>query len=254
MSEIMISVNSRARGGRRQLPRTKKVRSAAGAPSAGSMVRPREPSRWSRRRSAQPRLMHVHPCCGLQPQTLQLRACLPNAKETLTSKPHLLPRDWPDGLLQPRSPCSSLHDSNAVCHHFACNIHVLVHTSIQLVSETSNLSIMTFTSGGPAMRKKTSGTEVRRLFSLILFFERSGCRIMNISQSPKKRRFVFGLSCSLKQTSIAPSQCCSKKKNSTQNDEITSQRQSWWDPTSLYAERVRKPSQHSQRKSTRKRV
>ena len=93
MSEFMISVNSRARGERRQLPRTKKVRSAPGAPSAGSLVRPREPSRWSRRRSAHPKLVHVHPCCRLQPQTLQLRACLPNEKKTLTSKPHLPPRD-----------------------------------------------------------------------------------------------------------------------------------------------------------------
>ena len=75
----------------------------------------------------------------------------------------------------------------------------------------------------------------------------------NISQSQKKCRFVFGLNCSLKQTSIAPPQCC-QKKNSEQNDETTSQRQSWWDPTSLYAERVREPSQHSQRESLRKRV
>ena len=82
MSEFMISVNSRARGERRQLPRTKKVRSAPGAPSAGSLVKPREPSRWSRRRSAHPKLVHVHPCCRLQPETLQLRACLPNEKNS----------------------------------------------------------------------------------------------------------------------------------------------------------------------------
>ena len=55
---------------------------------------------------------------------------------------------------------------------------------------------------------------------------------------------MFGLNCSLKQ----------KLDRSTQNEETTSQRRSWWDPTSLYAERVREPSQHSQRKSLRKRV
>ena len=48
----------------------KKARSTAGASSAGRRVRPREPSRWSRRRSAQPGIVHVHPCCSLQPERL----------------------------------------------------------------------------------------------------------------------------------------------------------------------------------------
>ena len=48
----------------------KKRKDTAGAPSEGRRVRPREPSRWSRRRSAQPKLVYVHPCCGLQPERL----------------------------------------------------------------------------------------------------------------------------------------------------------------------------------------
>ena len=59
-----LRVNCRARGGRRQLPKTKRGRSTAGAPSAGRRVRPRKPSRCSRQRSAQPRLVHVQTWSG----------------------------------------------------------------------------------------------------------------------------------------------------------------------------------------------
>ena len=48
----------------------KKEGSTAGAPSAGRRVRPRKPSRLSRQRSAQPEVVHVHPCCGLKPERL----------------------------------------------------------------------------------------------------------------------------------------------------------------------------------------
>ena len=89
MSEFMISVNCRARGERRQLPRTKKK---------GALRVRRQREDWSGLGNLHDglaeearRFVHVHPCCGLQPQTLQLRACLPDGKEMLTSKPHLLP-------------------------------------------------------------------------------------------------------------------------------------------------------------------
>ena len=85
MSEFMISVNSRARGERRQLPRTKKK---------GEL-------RVRHHREDGSGLGNLHDGLAeeartprlLQPQTLQLRACLPNEKKTLTSKPHLPPRD-----------------------------------------------------------------------------------------------------------------------------------------------------------------
>ena len=50
-------------------PRQKREKHC-GCASAGRQVRSRKPSQWSRRRSAQPRLMHVHPCCRLQPERL----------------------------------------------------------------------------------------------------------------------------------------------------------------------------------------
>ena len=54
----------------RQLPRTKKKGALRVRRQRRRRVRPRKPSRWSRRRSAQPRLVHVHPCCRLQAERL----------------------------------------------------------------------------------------------------------------------------------------------------------------------------------------
>ena len=59
---------------------------------------------------------------------------------------------------------------------------------------------------------------------------------LRMSPDPKKRHVLFLLLfLTFKQTSIAPSQC------STENDEITYQKRSWWDPTSSRAEPVRDP-------------
>ena len=63
----------------------------------------------------------------------------------------------------------------------------------------------------------------------------------NISKSNKNVDLCFAaLFLTFKQTSLALSQCC-LQNNSTHNDEITSQRHSWWDSSSLCAERVREP-------------
>ena len=45
-------------------------RSTASARQRGRLVRSRKPSRWSRRRSAQTKVMHVHPCWRVQPEGL----------------------------------------------------------------------------------------------------------------------------------------------------------------------------------------
>ena len=106
---------------------------------------------------------------------------------------------------------------------------------------------MTLTSGGPAMRKK----KVWDGSSAIVFVDFVFRKVKlpdheNISQShPKKNKSLCVWVELFAQANL---------DRSTQNDETTSQRQSWWDPISLYAERVREPSQHSQRKSLRKRV
>ena len=61
-----LRIKNIARGGHGQLPRAKRERHCECA-SAGRRIRPREPSRWPRQRSARPRHMHVHPYCRLRP-------------------------------------------------------------------------------------------------------------------------------------------------------------------------------------------
>ena len=63
-----LRIENVARGGHCQLPRATK-KNTASARQREDRSGHESPSRWSRRRSAQPRLMHVHPCCLCQSES-----------------------------------------------------------------------------------------------------------------------------------------------------------------------------------------
>ena len=84
---------------------------------------------------------------------------------------------------------------------------------------------------------------------VLLRATRSASKLANlppsVSPSPSQKKTSMCLLAAVFGPSNKPQSLhhnAANNKNSTQSDEITSQRHSWWDPTSLAAERVRGPT------------